>query len=313
MVLLLLVKIALMEFRQLRTLVVLQETGNITQVANTLHLSPAAIHKQLAALQLELGVRLYERVGRNLRMTQVCRMLAPYLREILAQYDATLGAVEEWKGLKRGLVSIGSGPSLSTCLLPLLVARFRRSFPRIEVAIETGNSQSLLHSVVDGNLDVALTVAAEAIEDVVTIASWDFQLLMVCSPRTAPRHCPISRLNRLPFILFGEGSRVGRLVDRYFTELDLRPNVSMRCDSAMTIRELVRAGMGVSMLPTYLVHADIENGSLSLVRSPGRPLFMKVTLIGRKTGLMSQATGAFVETAKSFTWPMPQSDGLNGQ
>lgn len=297
-----------MEFRQLRTLAELQETGSISQTANALHLSPAAVHKQLSALQMELGVRLYERTGRNLRMTQVCRMLAPYLREILAQHDATVEAVEEWKGLKRGLLSIGSGPSLSVCLLPYLVARFHRSHPHVEVDIDTGNSQSLLHSVTAGNLDVALTVASEYLEDVLTIASWDFQLVLVCSPGSAPRQCSIARLSRLPFILFGEGSRVGRLVDRHFIELGIRPNVIMRCDNATTIRELVRGGLGVSLLPVYLVHPEIRNANLSPIRYPGRPLFMRVTLIGRKTRLTSQAAAAFIETAKSMEWPFPKSE-----
>src|SRR5579872_6547508 len=99
-----------MELRELRSLVTLSELGTITLTAQKLHLSPAAIHKQLKSLESELGVRLYQRTGRALEMSQATAVLLPYLTDLLAQYDAALGALEEWKGVKQGAVRIGAGP-----------------------------------------------------------------------------------------------------------------------------------------------------------------------------------------------------------
>ena len=81
---------------------------------NSIGLSPGAIHKQLKALEQELGVLLYERVGRRLQLTQATEVVLPYLKEMLAQCDLALAALGEWRGMKRGLVRIGAGPTPPT-------------------------------------------------------------------------------------------------------------------------------------------------------------------------------------------------------
>src|SRR5258708_5191458 len=129
-----------MEFRQLRSLVALADLGGIARVAEKLHLSPPAIHKQLKLLEAELGVQLYEKVGRNLRLTQAAEILLPYSRDLLAGHDGAIAALEEWKGLGRGIVRVGAGPATSVYLLPGLLRKYRRAFPKVDLLIETGNS-----------------------------------------------------------------------------------------------------------------------------------------------------------------------------
>src|SRR5690349_3661512 len=99
-----------MDLKQIRSLVMLAEARGLTDAAERLHLSPAAVHKQLRLLQAELGVQLYEHVGRKLVLTPVTQDLIPHLHGLLAQYDSVVDAVAEWKGLKRGSVRIGAGP-----------------------------------------------------------------------------------------------------------------------------------------------------------------------------------------------------------
>src|SRR5690242_12980608 len=101
-----------MELRELRSLITLAELGSLATAAERLHLSAAAIHKQLKVLEVELGVQLYERIGRTLKLTQAAEVLLPYSKDLLAQHDAALEAMEEWKGLKRGVVRIGAGPTI---------------------------------------------------------------------------------------------------------------------------------------------------------------------------------------------------------
>ncbi|PYT15485.1 MAG: hypothetical protein DMG59_13635 [Acidobacteria bacterium] len=148
-----------MEFRQLRSLVTLAELGSITAAAERLNLSPPAIHKQLRGIEAELGVPLYEKAGRALRLTKACEMLLPHARDLLSQHDLAVRSMEEWKGLKRGIVRIGAGPTLSSYLLPPLLRHFRRAHPGIELYVETGNSQTLTQSLALGSLDLGLLVA----------------------------------------------------------------------------------------------------------------------------------------------------------
>src|SRR5260370_21102651 len=140
-----------MEFRQLRGLVKLAETGSIAAAAEQLNLSSPAVHKQLRALEAELGIPLYEKAGRALRLTKACEMLLLHARDLLAQHDLAIRSVEEWKGLKKGTVRIGAGPTISSHLLPALLRRFRRKNPNIELYVETRHTQPPAHGLSSGS------------------------------------------------------------------------------------------------------------------------------------------------------------------
>src|ERR1022692_3727420 len=210
----------------------LSELGSISLAAEKLHLSPPAIHKQLKILESELGVVLYEKVGRRLQLTQAAEVLLPYLKELLAQYDSALAALQEWKGMKRGVVRLGTGPS--AYVLPAILKEFRRQNPAVEVLVETGNTPVLLDGLARGSLDLALLVSADLVEkeDYRVEMSWDFELVMISHQRLPPSNPRLAELKHLRFILFRKGSRMEEPIDRYFAANGFEPNVVMRFDNA---------------------------------------------------------------------------------
>jgi DNA-binding transcriptional LysR family regulator len=297
-----------MEIHELRSLAALAECGSLAAVAEKLHLSPAAIHKHFSALGSGLGIRLYERFGRQLKMTPAAEILLPYCREVLAQHDAALGALAEWKGLKRGVVRIGAGPTLSSYLLPALLRRFRRAHPGVDLYVATGNSASLIEGLKSGQFDLALLVSSQFLEEpnLTVEASWDVEYVLVSNLRNAPPQCAISALLPFPFILYSKASRIEDLIDRYFAEVGFRPKVIMTFDSAEAIKAMIRTGLGVSMLPMWIVDADLRKGALSLIRQRERRLFSKVELASRKSNYRPGVVQAFVQVARTFQFRSPR-------
>jgi DNA-binding transcriptional LysR family regulator len=210
--------------------------------SRSLTVSPAAIHKHFRTLGTHLGVRLYERLGRQLKLTRAAEILLPYSREVLAQHDAALGALAEWKGLKRGVLRIGAGPTLSTYLLPALLRRFRRLFPGVELYIETGNTTSLTEGLGSRRFDLALLVSPQYEEapNLTVEAFWEVEFVFVSNLRNAPRHRSVSALHPFPFILHSKGSRIEDLIDHYFAEINFHPKVIMTFDSAEAIKAMIR-------------------------------------------------------------------------
>jgi DNA-binding transcriptional LysR family regulator len=288
------------EFKELRSLVALSELGSISLAAEQLNLSPPAIHKQLKILEAELGVPLYEKVGRRLQLTQAAEVLLPYLRELFAQYDSAFAALQEWKGMKRGMVRIGTGPS--AYVLPAILKNFRRINPAIEVLVETGNTPVLLDGLSRGSLDLALLVSADLAEqkDYQVEMAWDFELVIVSHQRLPPSHPRLADLRHLRFILFRKGSRMEEPIDRYFAANGFEPNVVMRFDNPEFIRSMVRAGMGIAILPVWVVNRDIKERRLSLIRPVGLPLYSKIELVRRKSGFVPRPVNAFVEAARTL-------------
>lgn len=289
-----------MELKELRCLVALSELGSISLVAEHLHLSPPAIHKQLKILEGELGVRMYEKIGRRLLLTQPAEILLPYLKDMLAQYNSALSAVQEWKGLKRGIVRIGTGPS--TYILPAILRRFRRLNPEIEILVETANTPVLLDGLGSGTLDLALLVSPDLVEKqgFCVETSWTFELVLVSHSRHGSRRPHLADLKGHRFILFRHGSRLEESVDRYFSTHGFEPHVIMRFDNPDFIRAMVCSGLGSSMLPMWVVEKDVKEGRLHLIRQAEPPLYSKIALVRRKSSYLPQPVEAFIESARSL-------------
>ncbi len=297
-----------MELRELRSLAALSDLGSISLVAQHLHLSPAAIHKQLKTMGDELGVQLYEKVGRNLRLTQATEVLLPYLKELLAQYDSAISALDEWKGMKRGLVRIGAGPTISSYVLPPILKRFRKAHPGVELLVETGNTSVLLDNLAKGAIDLALIVSSDLTEGrgFAVEAHWDFELVIVSHLRHPPRNPALADLSGFRFILFPKGSRMEQPIDRYFAAHGFEPNVIMRFDNAEAIKAMIRAGLGISMLPMWIVDQDLKRGRLTLIRQREPGLRSKLALISRRVAHVPQPVHAFIEEALKLEWKNPR-------
>jgi len=288
------------EIKELRSLVALSELGSISLAAEQLHLSPPAIHKQLKILEAELGVALYEKIGRGLQLTQAAEIMLPYARELLAQYDSARAALEEWKGMKRGVVRVGTGPS--AYVLPAILKKFRRQHPGVEVLVETGNTPVLLDGINRGSLDLALLVSADLMETehYCVEASWDFELVMVSHQRHAAARPRLADLRHHRFILFRKGSRMEEPIDRYFAAHGFEPNVIMRFDNSEFIRSMVRTGMGTAMLPFWVVHRDVKDRRLSVIRPAEPPLYSKIALVRRKSAFVPRPVQAFIVAAREL-------------
>ena len=297
-----------MELRELRSLIALSELGSITLAAHRLHLSPAAIHKQLKSMEDELSVRLYEKIGRRLELTAAARVMLPYFADTLARFDGALHALQEWKGIKQGAVRIGAGPTLSTYVLPALLKRYRRRYPDIELLVETGNTRTLLETLDRGALDLALMVASESpeVSNVMVERFWDIEMVLISHLRQAPRQCRLAELRKFPFILFQQGSRLGNLVDRYFAEMDFHPRVIMRFDNAEAIKAMIRTGLGISVLPMWAVDAELRKHAFSSIRQTERPLLSRIALVSRKSSYVPASVQAFTQVARDFECRNPR-------
>jgi DNA-binding transcriptional LysR family regulator len=292
------------ELRGLRSLVTLSELGSITKCAEKLNLSAAAVHKQLKVLEAELETPLYEKVANRLRLTQAGETLLPHVKRLLAEYDTALSALDEWKGLRRASVRIGTGPTMSSYVLPPMLREFRRRFPEVELYVETGHSLQLLKSLDDGSIDLALTVSSNPLEEprLAVEGCWKFEIVLVAGRKGFPRRCRLADLKSYPFILYRRGSRFEVLVDRYFGEAGFAPRVIMRFDNPEAIKAMLRLGFGISMLPTWIVSSELKKKTLFQIHQKERLLMADITLVTRRGGYAPRAVGAFIDLLHGWPW-----------
>lgn len=294
-----------MDLRELRSLVALADSGSLTKSADRVHLSAAAVHRQLKVLEEELGLRLYEREGRQLKLTQAAEMLLPMVRNLLAQYEAVRSAVTEWKGLERGVVRIGTGPTFSTYILPSLLEEFREKYPEVELLVETGHTPQLIELLRNGLIDFVFIVYSGTSDSsqLEVVATWDFEVVLVASRQHSPPSRPhLAELQKFPFVLYKKESIFENIIDRYFADHDFRPRVTMRLDNAEPIKAMLHSGFGISMLPLWTVDAELKNKTLRFIRQREPSLTTKLALVARKRDYLSQPVKAFIEMARHWQW-----------
>ena len=297
-----------MEFREARSLVLLAELGSIQRVADTVHLSPPSVHKHLKVLQDELDVPLYERDGRALKLTEAAECILPYLRQMMAEHDTARRVLDEWKGVKRGLVRIGAGQIVATYLVPHVLERFFARHPGINASIQAAPVRPLVERLNAGLIDLAFLAVPELHEEPdlptdeldMLFDVIDLPMVFVSGmPRTGCR-CPVKSLANVPFISYERELGINRVMERYFTEIDFHPRVVVRCDYTETIKTMVQKVPGVSLLPLWAVEKEIQHRTFWLVKQREKPLSLKIVLACRKRRYAPPAVRALIGTLREY-------------
>jgi DNA-binding transcriptional LysR family regulator len=297
-----------MEFREARSLVLLAETGSIRAVAELVHLSSPSVHKHLKTMEAEFGVPLYEKDGRALKLTAAAESILPYLQTIVAEYDTATRVLDEWKGVKRGIVQIGAGQIVGTYLVPRILEKFFVRYPKVTATIHTGPVKTLVEELDSGLIDVAFIVIPElddeqrvstdAFETVCDVV--DIVMVLVSGVDMGRRKYEFAELQHMPFVRYDKALGINRVVQRHFAEFGFRPRVVVRCDYTETMKVMVRRVRGLSLLPLWAVEDEVRHGTLWVVKQRERPLTLKIVLATRKGRYAPPAVRALIDLVKSF-------------
>lgn len=241
-----------MEMHQLRYMVAVAKTGNFSRAAEQCHVSQPSLSQQIQKLEDELGERLFVRMKRAAKLTPHGEAFLQRATTILAEAEAARREAKDAKDLLRGVVNVGVLPTIAPYLLPDVIAGFMDKFPGVEIVVQEDSTARLLKMALACEIDFAL--ASLPIEDsrlkVVELCSEE---LMLALP---PGH-PLARkriIHAADFagerlIVMKEGHCLGDQVLRFCDRRDLHPNISFRSAQLETIQSLVRAGLGISLIP----------------------------------------------------------------
>lgn len=255
-----------MEIRQLRALAAIAETRTFTAAAQRVHITQAAISMQIRQLEQELGLPVFVRTPRRCVLTEAGERLLERARRILREHDAALAEMSELSGATHGRLRFGSASSsLSSEPLPRILKELQTDHPHADVSVTSGTSESLVRRIVSGDLDLAfvsLPVEARGIQTELLLRD---ELVAIASPGH-----PLARQRVISaFTLAGErlilgerGGNTRRLIDQFFTQAGLRPQITMELSRINSIKRMVSEGMGVGIVPFQSVIEDVAAGGL---------------------------------------------------
>ena len=275
-----------MELRQLLYFERVAELGSFTRAAQSLHLVQPALSQQVAALEREVGLPLFHRQARGVRLTEAGERLLPYARRVLGEVGRAQQALGQLAELRTGRVALGLTPSATLSLLPEILERYRALYPAVEVQIVEEMTDTLVEQVVDGRLDLALV--SFPIEDthLQTRPLFDEQLALVVPPNhrlASAETVNLAELADAPWILPYRRHGARALVEAACQQAGFSLQVAIELSGLGPIKALVQRGVGISILPPAIVDNEVRLGLLRTVRVR-HPTLVRTVGLARRRG-----------------------------
>jgi DNA-binding transcriptional LysR family regulator len=243
-----------MELRQLEHFVAVAEEGNFTRAAERAVIVQSGLSSSIRALERELGVELFVRSTRRVSLTPAGEALLPEARRSLAAARAGRDAVAAVDGLERGELAVGISQVLPPSVdVPELLATFQRAYPGVELRLRQADPGTQLAAIRDGVLDLAFTpLIDQPGPDIAFTTIHRDPLVFVCSPDhrlASRRRIHLAEIAHKPFVDLPRDWTVRQLVDRAFAAAGLVRRTAIEVNDINTCLELVRHGVGVTILP----------------------------------------------------------------
>ena len=289
-----------MERRQLEVFAAVARAGSFTRAAGELHLVQSAVSATIAALEADLGERLFDRTTRRVRLTAAGQALLPKATSILDAFQAARDAVDAVRGGLSGSVRIGYMTNVTLFDIPRLLGRFNADHPAVtmHLAPAATGTAGLAEGLRRGDLDLAFLAATPEDYpdlDVHVLASSRLGLGVAAQdPLAVRKTIRLADTASLRFVDFRSGFANRTLVDAEFRRRGLWRDIRIETSDTNDTAALVRNGLGVGFLPRYLVEGD---DSIHLIEIEDATLEMNVSVATARDRTLSAAARSLATMA----------------
>jgi DNA-binding transcriptional LysR family regulator len=293
-----------LDSRQLRAFTILARTGSFTDTARELHLTQSAISHAMRALEDDIGCRLLDRLGKSVVPTQAGEQLLGHAEKILREMEearAELGRLGKW-----GTTRLRIGASTTACqyVLPAVLREFKESFPHCAIAINPGDTPENIEALRNHQIDIAVSLEPhrEAPLGFRHLFTDELQFLV------SPLH-PWARAGRVDreqitqqnYILYGKTSYTFHMIEDYFRREKIVLHAPLELGNMEAIKELVKLGLGVSILAPWTAREELREGSLVALPMGKRKLKRRWGVLYWHSRRLSLAEETFIGLCEAVT------------
>jgi len=293
------------DLRQLEIFAKVAELGSFSRAAEALSLTQPTVSEHIRTLEVELGVRLLDRLGRGAAVTPAGQLLLTYAMRLLALAREARQAMDGFLGRMSGELLIGASTIPGEYILPAMVGRFKEKFPQISITLLIGDSQAAVDWVGEGRAELAVVGARLGHRGVEyrELAADDIVVVIPAAHRWLGRtHVSVDELRAEPLLLRERGSGTRAALERALTDAQLSLGtfrVVGEMGSTQAIKQAVKAGVGVSVISGRAVEEERRSGVLGCVRVADLPIarsFYVATHKERSRSPLAEAFREFIES-----------------
>jgi DNA-binding transcriptional LysR family regulator len=288
-----------MTLEQLRIFVAVAEREHVTRAAEALNVTQSAVSGAIAAFEARHDVKLFNRVGRRIELTDAGRMFLDEARAVLSRAASAELALSEFNDLKRGNLRVVASQTIAGYWLPERLAAFRRRYPLIELTVAIANTEGAAQCVLRGSAELGFV---EGGIDEPALAQWRVGTDRMILVGTAPvEGITNAWLSAAPLIMREHGSGTRSTFEQAVRDRGLDPrqlNVQLTLPSNESVLAAVRAGVGYAILSHFVVSSAIEARALFALplELPDRPFFG----LRQKERYRSRAADMLLDVIKDY-------------
>lgn len=279
--------------------VAISEAGSFSRAAEQLFITQPAISKRIASLESELSEKLFDRIGRHIKLTPAGKLLLPYARRILDEIQQSKVAIAGLGNEVSGKLSIGTSHHIGLHRLPPVLRDFSQTYPNVELDLHFMDSENACIEVEKGELELAIVTLPESVPHKLQIQIiWHDPMKIAVAkthPLTQPSNTSIETLLDFPAILPAQTTITRKILDQAFTQHRHLIKISLETNYLETIKMMVSVGLGWSLLPKTMIHdgvVPLQIAGMTLSRNLGLVKLQKRTL--------SNAGHAFIKTLEKY-------------
>lgn len=286
-----------MDINNLKAFISVAETGSFSAASEQLFLTQPAISKRIASLESELDTALFDRIGRQVGLTEAGIALLPRARKILDELEDSRRVIRNLSGKVSGTLSLGTSHHIGLHRLPPILSDYNQKYPDVKLDLHFLASEEVCQQVIHGDIELGIVTLPQVPEAPLRYKKiWDDPMDIMISATSSlakETNLTLETLLTHPAILPEPGTYTRAIIEAAFEKIDKPLAPGMSTNSLETVRMLVSIGLGWSVLPRTMI-----NRSLKVVRFPRLQFKRELGIIWHAGRTLSNATNVMVSCLK---------------
>jgi DNA-binding transcriptional LysR family regulator len=285
-----------MDFDHLTTFLEISKLGSFSRAGQKLFRSQPAVSAQIRQLEQEYGQKLFDRVGKSVRLTAAGESLILYAKRLLALRDESLRAVADLSSSPRGILSIGANEATCLYVLPDIFGEYHKHYPSVQISIYRNFSRKVVEKIEDGSVDVGIVTLPVRSPSLKIHSIFKDRLMLLVSasnPLSRAKSVTMSEIADQPQIVPKTGY-TRQLLDKYFRPYRAKLRITMELASVGMIKRFVAANLGVSIISESFARDEVRSGEAKLIPISDIELTRELGLVYRRDRTLPRAAAAFV-------------------
>jgi DNA-binding transcriptional LysR family regulator len=295
------------EIRQLTYFLTAAKLQNFRKAAEVCLVAQSALSYQIASLEEELGVKLFDRVKRRVILTPAGSEFAIYAGKALEELQKGRQAMVELHPDDRGTVHLGCLEALTNVFLPTIFAKFNQQFPYIRLKVTVGGGEELLHMAEEGEIDFGMVFNPAENPELLVVQELfrqPLQLIVPVDHHFARQKAPV-RLEEIikePLVIVTERFGSRRIIERVFAQRNLPLEPLVEIGSIEGLKEFVKQGIGISLIPPAVIKPEQIGQELVTIQLEEFNEEFPYALVYRRYGNLSMAARGLISAITGASW-----------